>query len=213
MADSKVSALTNIAVADLDGATEWHVNDGGSDRALALDDLVTKLQQSYGLPRIKRLASDHAISSTTATEVTDLSITLEAGTYCFDYRLICQSATTTVGIFFGVNYTGTATEFNYWMEYSDAATALTASSGIMDDVFGLATGGFHVSLAQNAEHTTTAPTGTTSGVAVVNSDFLVVIRGIMVVSDSGDLELWHKSETATSTTVELGSSLVVIRTA
>jgi hypothetical protein len=83
----------------------------------------------------------------------------------------------------------------------------------MDDVFGLATGGFHVSLAQNAEHTTTAPTGTTSGVAVVNSDFLVVIRGIMVVTDSGDLELWHKSETATSTTVELGSSLVVIRTA
>lgn len=209
MADTKISALTAAAAAA--GANQFAINEGGASKRVDLDQIATYLQ-TIGMPRVKVLGSDHAISSTTATEVTDLQQTLEAGIYCFDYRLIVQSATTSVGPFFGVNFTGTVDKFNYWLEYADATSALSAGAGPMDNVFGLATGQFGMIMPQNAEHTTTAPTGTTSGVAAADADILCIIRGIVVVTVSGDLELWHKSETATSTTVESGSSAVVIRT-
>jgi hypothetical protein len=50
-------------------------------------------------------------------------------------------------------------------------------------------------------------------VASTGTDILCFIEGIIIVTGSGDLELWHSSETATNTSVEVGSSLVVIRTA
>jgi hypothetical protein len=42
---------------------------------------------------------------------------------------------------------------------------------------------------------------------------MVQITGLIVVSVSGNMELWHASEDANATTVEVGSSLVVIQTA
>jgi hypothetical protein len=39
----------------------------------------------------------------------------------------------------------------------------------------------------------------------------VTIKGIIEVSDGGDLELWHASSAANSTTVESGSNLIVTR--
>jgi hypothetical protein len=62
-------------------------------------------------------------------------------------------------------------------------------------------------------YSTTAPNmGTTVGVVTTASDTPGYIDGILIVTAAGNLELWHSSETATATSLEVGSSLVVVRT-
>lgn len=160
--------------------------------------------------RTVALASDHAISSTTGTEVTGLKMPLEPGTYAFKYTLLVQSATTTVGPMLGVNFDGTAT-VNMIMRWADATTVITAEVHAMDDV-GILGAGFISGMAHNAFSTTAPNMGTTVGVSTTGSNILCFIEGLLVVTAAGELELWHSSETATSTTVKAKSSLVVIRT-
>jgi hypothetical protein len=209
VADTKISALTAASVAL--AADEFAVNEAGTSKKLTLTQIITLLQASYGLPRVKGLAADHAISSTTATEVTGLGpVTLEAGTYVYLFELIVQSATTTVGIGLGVNFTGTAAVRTIYMRYPSTGT--TAITGVMDDV-GAGTGQTVEHNVQTAFSTTAPNMVNTAGFATANAPVPVIIEGILVVTASGDLELWHSSETATSTTVKAGSSLVVCRTA
>jgi hypothetical protein len=171
--------------------------------------------QPIGQPRVRALASNHAISSTTGTEVTGLGpMTLEPGTYTYQFSLIVQAAAaTTQGIGLGINFTGTAATRTIHMRYP--ATGTTNNTGVMDDV-----GGGASSTGQLLEWNGTLTFSTTSpnmintpGFATGSANVYVVIEGILVVTASGDLELWHSSETAASTTVVAGSSLVVIRTA
>ncbi|HET9667356.1 MAG TPA: hypothetical protein VFP09_11385 [Desertimonas sp.] len=211
MADTKISALT--AVTTPAGTDEFAVNQGGSSKRLTLAQVATYLQSGIGLPRITRLGSQHSISSATGTEVTGLSQTLEAGTYVFRYHLIIRQATaTTDAPQFGINFTGTSTTKNFILSFSDAATALTANTYIMDNV-GIKTAGFMDAMAHNALSTTAPNMGTTVGVAATAADILCFIDGLIIVTVSGDLELWRSSEGANASTTEIGSSLVVIRTA
>jgi hypothetical protein len=178
----------------------------------ALTALVTYLQ-TKGMPRIARLGSQHSISSGTGTEVTGLSMTLEAGTYVFRYHLIIRQATaTTDAPQFGINFTGTSTTKNFILSFADAATALTANTYIMDNV-GIKTAGFMDAMAHNALSTTAPNMGTTVGVAATGADILCFIDGLIIVTVAGDLELWRSSEGANASTTEVGSSLTVIRTA
>lgn len=55
----------------------------------------------------------------------------------------------------------------------------------------------------------TAGRGTTLSVDTINVDMLMIIEGTFVCTVTGDLELWHGSETAASTTVKAGSSLIL----
>jgi hypothetical protein len=203
VADTKISALTAATAAAL--ANELAINEAGTSKKLT----VSLLRDMIGVSK-SVLTADHSISSTTATEVTDLSQTLVAGTYRFAYYLLCQSATATVGLTFGVNYTGTVTRIVAMVKWPDTGT--TATAGTVDDT---ATGAqivAHTVARTKASSTTNLSTGT-GGVATVDVDLFVTITGILVVSDGGDLELWHGSETATATSVEAGSSLVVTRVA
>lgn len=130
----------------------------------------------------------------------------------FKYYLMVQSATTTVGPMLGVNFTGTAavkTMIAYW---ADATTAITAEVHAMDDA-GILSAGFISGMAMNAYSTTAPNMGTTVGVSTTGSNIPMIIDGLLIVTVSGDLELWHSSETATSTTVKAGSSLVVTQVA
>jgi hypothetical protein len=215
-ATTDLTAITgaNMAVGDLLALVD--ISDtadsaSGSDKKAALDDLIVFLQRNAGLPRVKRTAI-HSISSTTGTEVTDLTIALEAGTYVFDYTLIVRSATTSVGPMVGVNFDGTAavkTMIAYW---GDASASLLAETHIMDDEGSKATG--FISGMPTKTYSTTAPNmGTTVGVIATASDIPMFIHGVLIVTVAGNLELWHSSETATATSVEAGSSLVVVRTA
>lgn len=208
MANTKVSALT--AAGSALGADEIPVNEAGTSKKVTVDQILTYLQ-TKGMPRVFKLASDHAISSTTATEVTGLGpVTLEAGTYMFQYYLLVQSATTTVSPMYGINFTGTATVKAFRMRYPGTGT--TAITGVADDV-GATSGQIEESQEHNAYSTTAPNMGHTGGVATINTSILVMIEGLIVVTASGDLELWHGSETATSTTIMTGSAVSVTRVA
>jgi hypothetical protein len=186
------------------------INEAGTSKKITLAQVKTLLQ-TLGMPRVTRLNTQHSISSTTGTEVTELSQTLEAGTYSFKYSLLVRSATSTVGPMLGVNFTGTgAPRMIFW--FADATTALTAEIHSMDNQ-GNKAFGFISGMADSTESTSAPAMGTTVGVAATATDILCFVEGIIIVTVSGDLELWHSSETASATSVEVGSSLVVVRTA
>lgn len=213
MADSKVSALTALTGANVDVADLLPIVDTSAtaSKKITMAEMVTYLQMK-GMPRVTRLNTQHSISSTTGTEVTDLQQTLEAGTYTFEYSLIVRSATTTVGPMVGVNFTGTAAVKSMISYWADATTVITAEVHAMDDQ-GILTAGFISGMANKAYSTTTPNMGTTVGVSTTASDIPMFVKGVLIVTVAGDLELWHASETATATSVEIGSSLVVVRTA
>lgn len=207
--DSKISALPAASAGA--GSDKLAIDEAGTSKYLTVDLLETYLR-TRGMPRVTRLSTQHSISSTTGTEMTDLSQTLEAGTYVFDATLIVRSATGTVGPMIGVNFTGTAAVKTMIAWWADASGSLLAETHNMDDQGVLGTG--FISGMANKAYSTTAPNmGTTVGVATTASDTPMFIHGILIVTASGDLELWHSSETATATSVEVGSSLVVVRTA
>ena len=154
-------------------------------------------------PRTLRLSSDHAISSTTATEVAGIQFSsVQPGTYVATYYLRCQSATATVGIGLGVNFTGTAAGPEISLRH--ITTGTTAATGVADDVSNTLTGQLVEGRAATA-YSTTAPNMLCTGFATTNSDVLIIIEAAIVVTAAGDLELWHSSETATSTTVSANS--------
>lgn len=208
MADTKVSALTAAAVAAL--ANELPVNEAGTSKKVTLAQVHTLLQ-TLGGTRVDTLATQHAISSATATVVPDLTMALEAGTYVFEYSLIVRSATSTVSPMYGVNFTGTATKKKIRLEYSDQSATLLAAIGTASAV-GTTALGFHMSQSVTAFSTTTPNMGHVAGVGTINADILITVKGVIVVSVAGNLEFWHGSETATATSIEVGSSLVVHRT-
>lgn len=162
-------------------------------------------------PRVLEAGADHVISSTTGTEVTGLKMPLEPGTYAFKYSLLVRSATGTVGPMLGVNFDGTAT-VNMIFRFADATTVITAEVHSMDNV-GILGAGFISGMAHNAFSTTAPNMGTTVGVAATAADIPCFIEGVLVVTAAGELELWHSSETASSTSVMAKSSLVVQRIA
>jgi len=156
----------------------------------------------------KYLVNQHDNNTTTGTEVTELSTTLTAGTYIFEYSLIVQSSATTTGLTFGINYTGTATSFvmrGYW-----TGTGASASTGILQgDTNGAGAEAIIEGGAERTESTTAPNLTVMTGVGTVNVDNLVTITGVMVVSDGGDIELWHGSETAATTRIMAGSSVII----
>lgn len=182
-------------------------------KALSLTQLVTYLQ-TLGMPRVLKLGSQHSISSATATKVTGLDMTLEAGTYVYKYDLLIQQAVSTSDApQFGINFsTGTAAVKGHGLRFWDATSAITAETHIMDNI-GVKAFGYVSGMASNA-YTTTAPDmGTTVGVAATGANIYCVIEGIIVVTVQGNLELWRGAEGANASTTEVGSSLTVIRTA
>jgi hypothetical protein len=164
-----------------------------------------------GLP-IVATATQHNITSTTGTEVT-LTPTpvLGAGTYMFIAHLLLQTAVTTNGPRVGINHTGTVTTFHAVFHYED--NAVTASVGAMATPGGLPFGHIHGS-GSTATLSTTAPNMGPDTIQIINTNVLALIQGVMIVTVSGDFELWHGCESgASETRVMAGSSVVIHQTA
>lgn len=152
-----------------------------------------------------------ANSTTTGVEITGLNTTLTAGTYIFEYFILYESAATTTGVSFGVNYTGTASVIVGWMEFPGTGTS--ASTGAASMVASGATGQVHESFGFRAESTTAPNMGATVSVDAANTVMMCVISGVAIVTDGGDLELWHASEVAASSTVRAGTTLRLYKVA
>lgn len=152
---------------------------------------------------VKALAALVTNSTTTAAKVTGLDTVCGTGTWIFEYFLRTQSSVVTTGVKLGVNHTGTVTFFDYDMYVSTAD--ITTSTGLADQDVVLTTGANFSVWAQRAK-STTAPL-ITSGTDTINVDNLVMISGLAIVTVSGNMELYHASETAVATRVEAGSAL------
>ncbi len=213
MADTKISNLAAASAAAV--GNELAINEAGVSKRISITQLKTLLQ-TLGMPRVKYLTAQHSTLVIAPTKVTDLDITLEAGHYMFDYYIIEQSATITVAPQYNLNFTGTATRARWWFQYADLSGTLLAAIGTAAYNVTTSTLGFGMSQAENTFATTAAgnmhPFATTNAVQTAGTDILVKITGLITVGVSGDLQLWHGSETATGTSVEVGSSLCVIRT-
>lgn len=170
----------------------------------------TTVAGDSAIVRVKKLTSDQSNSTTTATEVTGLSLVTGLGTFLFEFFVIHQAAATTTGIDFSVNHAGTVTQFDYWWQWTGANTL--AADGVMDQDVALTTGGLiNVNAARAKGTTGFTATGTVSH-DTANADVLSVLQGICTVTVDGELELWHASEVAAATTVKAGSSLRLTRT-
>ncbi len=200
MADTKISALPSTSL-PLDGTEQFPIIQGG------VSEKITALQM--GLSQVKSLSADQSNSTVTPTNVTGLDVATGTGTFIFQYYIRYQSAATTTGVRFDVNHTGTVTSFVWNQRQID--TSATAATAAADQDQVQAASGVMGGFASRAKGT--AGRGTTVSVDTANADMLTIIEGLFVCTVSGDLELWHGSETAASTTVKAGSSLILTRTA
>jgi hypothetical protein len=166
-----------------------------------------KIANAAAQMRVQKLGGDQSNSTTTATEVTGLSVVTGTGTFKFDYDIIYQSGATTTGVKFSVNHAGTVTSF-VANHHAVGANPL-AADGILDQDVNLTTGGLYNVQAQRAK--STAGIGSTVSVDTANADMYWRIEGIVVVTVDGELELWHGSEVAAISTVKAGSALELIR--
>ena len=202
MADTKISALT--AVASVAAANEFAVNEAGTSKKAS----ATQVQDFIGKMVFAKLAADNTIASTT-NELLGVNLALTIGTWIFTYHVIWQSDTATTGMSFGVNFTGTQTAFVVEGTQFEATTA--AATGATDQLhatFGLRSGG-----AARTPSTTAKIVGSIS-VDTINANMMTVIRGIVVVTVAGDLELYQASEAVGGTQVtKAGTSGIAWRTA
>jgi len=206
-ANNEIAGTIEAVLSDVTGASE--------DSDLLFRTLVagTSTFASY-VPRTKRLNNVHSVTGVTGTEITELEFPgVQPGTYVVEYWLIFQSGTATTGLGIGLNFTGTAA-VKAFMRY-DVSTITTASNGLTEEESGaaLVTGGVMNAWATQT-YSTATPTTMSEGVGSTTLDMLMRVEGVVIVTAAGDLEIWHSSQiAATTTTIRVGSSARLTRTA
>lgn len=153
-----------------------------------------------------RLSANATANSTTSLAVVMTTTGLVAGTYWYEYTVLWQSATATVGVNFAVDYTGTNSK--NIARRMESTTGAAAATGVADMVAAVLSGSL---VEAAATRTDGGSLGPTTGVDTTNADQMTTIRGILVATGSGQLELEHASETATSTQVMAETSLKLER--
>jgi hypothetical protein len=152
------------------------------------------------------LTGDVSNSTVTAAKITGLDTTLGPGTYKFEYWIRHQAAATTTGIKFSVYHTGTVGWIVYNMRYASAGSlqATAAQSQNASTVSGNLVEAWGRRGVSN-----TANVGPTASIDAANSDALTVIEGLLEITVSGNIELYHASEVAAQTTVKAGTVLLI----
>jgi len=211
MADTKISALA--AVAEVAGANEFAVNEAGTSkkasatqvRAFIGPTLIAGNSGAAGAFETWQCLTANAAANSTTTLATVMTTTaLGTGTWQYEYHIVTQSAAITTGQKFAVNHTGTTTRFIAHQFFVNSLN--TASNAIMDDDVTAAAG---VTGTNYVTRTDGATLGITTDMTTANADHYVVIRGLLIVSASGSLELQHASEVAAASTVQAGTTLLL----
>ncbi len=199
MADTKVSGLPAATVADL--ANELPINEAGTSKKLTLqlvaDLLFTRILGNSGAAgpykTLQELSANSADQTSVTPGVVMTTTGVGVGTWKFEYTLMFQTAATTTGIRIANNHTGTVT--TYIMHSDFVTTGGAAATGVHDAIGASATTGLHEG---HAERVLNANSKATVGVATANANQLLIVRGILVVSVSGDLEFKLGTEVAAS---------------
>lgn len=220
MADEKISALT--AVVTPAGTDELAVNQGGTSKKLTLSqiDIFTgpTLITSGAAPAAGAANQNAAPSETWLINTADNAVTtvetvmsctgLLAGTYFFEFYIVWRSGATGTGTSFAVDYTGTVTRVRATRHYQSTGTS--AASGVSDGVAATLTGNLveHMSTV-----TDNGALGPNTGVGSTTEDQFDHIRGIMIVSNGGDLNLTMTGEANGAVTFKADSFLNLKRLA
>lgn len=238
MASSKISALT--AVPAVSGTHAFAVNEtsGPTTKQASITQLTAFLNTSPALTGTPAspTAADNVSTTQIATTafvqsngpVKVLALTSNAnvnltmnmikisgidmasvgpGTYVFAYYIRAQSSAATTAMKFAVNHTGASpTVFCYNLYTAD--TGVSAIGGTIDQENNVATGTVVGIASTRIVNTTLGPGANTTD---ANADLLYIIRGLMVIANTGTLELYHGSETAAGTTVMAGTALVLTK--
>ena len=139
---------------------------------------------SEGVQRV-RLGTDFTNSTTTQSDVSGLSFSVQAGvTYVFEFWLVWRCAATTAsGIGISISGPASPTSLAYFVDTPTSATARTLGNRRAYDVF-----------------------GATTAIDAANSDSLAMIQGVLTPSASGTLVVRARAGTAGSlATVKAGS--------
>jgi len=171
----------------------------------------TAFVQSVNKVTTLALSAEITNNTTSAAKVTNLDFVVGVGTYAFKYYLLWQSAATSTGIKLSVNHTGTVTSFVANMSWVDDSAI--AATGVVNQAQAAVTGGV---LGANSVRAKSAladwSTGGLVGVKVQNVDNLIIIEGHVVVTVSGNLELYFASEVGTSTiTIKKETALILTK--
>ena len=218
MADTKITDLTvktPTAITD-----EIPINDvagGNVDKSITVGYIVNllhkKINGSSGAAgdyfTTQNLTADSADVTTTALSSSIMTtIGVGAGTWKYRYTVICQGASTTVGIGIGLNHTGTATSLQK-MVYAPT-TRTPAATGAMDNDSATAGGQMMEAKAEAVLNVITGAVWT--GFGAVNTNVILILEGIIVVTVSGSLELKISSETGgTAVRVMADSCLELVK--
>lgn len=209
MADTKISALTGATAAAL--ADELAINESGTSKKLTVqqlaDLLFTRINGDSGAAgpykTLQKLSANSAAQTSTTPAAVMTTTGVGVGTWHFRYTVIIQSAATTTGWKMNVDHSGTVTQFASHEKYID--TSATASTGTADDVTSATTAGVVGGSAESAKATTSAAK---VGVSAANTDIMLTVEGIIVVSVSGDLKLQLGTEVAASGVTMMADSML-----
>lgn len=205
--------LTHSASLRLPG--EVNLQTAAGDRMLIVVDsldnvtVVAYIPVARALVMGKALAADAATNSTvTAAKITGLDHVVGPGIYAFEYWLRYQAAALTTGIKVSVNHTGTVTSFMANTRHINSAATIT---GAPSQIANASTAQPWQGASARAK-SAAAGMGPTLSVDTINADMMMIVEGMMVVTVSGNIELWHASEVAAASTIKAGSMLRLTKT-
>ena len=218
MADTKISALTAATAAA--AANELAINEAGASKKLTAAQLRTfagpKFISSGAAPAAGAVNAEAPPAETWLLNTADNAVTtvetvmsftgLVAGTYFFEYFIVWRSGTTTVGTAFAVDYTGTVTRVRATRHYQ--STGAAAATGVADGVAAVLTGSL---VEHHSTMTDNGALGPNTGVGSVTEDQFDHIRGILVVSDGGNLNLTMTGEGNAAVTFKADSIAMLKR--
>lgn len=140
----------------------------------------------YNLPVMVKATADQSTTGTTLISSTQgLTMTLAAGTYTFEARLLFSTAATTTGINLGLTASGTLTNAAFQMRIPITTTAITLANG-----------------------NTIPGSGFSSSGPGVNTKETALIEGIFACATSTTLTIQFASKTnAVSVSIYTGSML------
>lgn len=197
MADTKISGLTS-ATTPLDGTELVPLDQGG----------VTVSAPVSALSEFLRgvVTANVSNSTTTPAAVTDLNVSLAAGTYNIKCWMLLQSAATTTGIGIHLNASG-GTVSHIAATWYSLTTGTTATSGVMDQA---SVAGTFQTMEGRAQRANNTSGGAFGGVDTAAADQFAVLEGIVVVTAATTLQVMLVSEVASSAVTMLAGSNVRI---
>jgi hypothetical protein len=155
---------------------------------------------------VNTLSITHSNTTTSLTSVSDINSTLETGVYNFKYMIRYNSELADTGIRLSVNYTGDTSFFVANVVWVDTSATDVTKNANQSNISGGVMGAF------STRSKSTTGWGTTLSVDVANSDMLITIEGTFESTTVGNIELWHGSEVASTSSVLPGTNLVITKT-